>query len=463
MRGWILCFLCAAHLQAAELRIGTGAVRITPPPGAPMAGYYYHRGAEGVHDDLWAKALVIEADGQRAALVACDLIGLPGAIVEEARRILEKDPGIPPAFAMFSATHAHTGPLLVQDRMTRAPEGEMLRLATAYSRELPEKLAECVRLAAARMQPARLSAGRGRQEDLAFNRRFLMKDGSVGWNPGKGNPNAVRPIGPTDPEVPVVLLESPDGKPLAGCVNFALHLDTVGGTHYSADYPFTLSRLLQESLGDGFFTLFTIGCAGNLNHIDIRWARPQKGNTEAARIGTLLAAEVLRAWKKAEPLEAAVLKAARSTVSLPLAEIRPEELAWARQVTPKFGKPGAAPFLDLVRAFRITEIDDRRGRPVDAEVQAIALGPDIAWLGLPGEIFTELGLAIKAASPFRFTLISELTNDSIGYVPNRKAYEEGAYEVVSSRLAPGAGEMLADAAVRLLVDLHSTAAPERKP
>jgi hypothetical protein len=117
-------------------------------------------------------------------------------------------------------------------------------------------------------------------------------------------------------------------------------------------------------------------------------------------------------------------------------------------------KPNWSTFMDLVKAFKIVDVAARAGRPVAAEVQVIALGDDIAWVGLPGEVFTELGLAIKTASPFRFTVVAELANDSIGYVPNLKAYDQGAYEVISSRVGPGSGEMLVDAAVQLLVALH---------
>ena len=81
----------------------------------------------------------------------------------------------------------------------------------------------------------------------------------------------------------------------------------------------------------------------------------------------------------------------------------------------------------------------------------IALGRDIAWVGLPGEIFVELGRAIKNASPFRYTIVAELANGSVGYVPDRRAYPQGAYEVISSRLAEGGGEAMAEAAVRLLL------------
>jgi neutral ceramidase len=438
----------------AELRLGVGAVKITPPPGAPMAGYYYNRAADGVHDDLWAKAMVLELGTTRAALVACDISGLPRPVVEEARRLIERGSGIAAESVMISATHCHTGPVVLTAVSRYNLEGAMKRIAEKYVADLPRKIAESVRLAAVSLKPVRVSAGRGRETSLSFNRRYWMKDGSVAFNPGKLNPNIVRPAGPVDPDVPVILFETPAAKPVAAYVNFAMHLDTVSGTEYSADYPYTLSRLLRDAAGGDLLTLFTIGCAGNVNHYDVAWADPQKGHGEAARIGTILAAEVLNTMKNLEGMTASPLRARREVIKLPLPEVKPEDVEWAKKITPSFGKQDAAPFLELVRAFKIVDVAARAGRPIDAEVQVVALGNDIAWVGVPGELFVEHGLAIKTASPFRFTVVVELANDSIGYVPNLKAYDQGAYEVVASRCAQGSGEMLVDAAVRLLIDLH---------
>src|SRR5262249_53980923 len=91
----------------------------------------------------------------------------------------------------------------------------------------------------------------------------------------------------------------------------------------------------------------------------------------------------------------------------------------------------------------------------EVEVQVVALGRDVAWVSLPGEIFVELGLAIKQDSPFRYTFLAELANGSVGYVPSRRAYPQGNYEVVSARCAEGSGEMLVEAAVKLLKELYA--------
>jgi hypothetical protein len=218
--------------------------------------------------------------------------------------------------------------------------------------------------------------------------------------------------------------------------------------------------MLGAAKGSDLLTVFTIGTAGNVNHIDVHSAAPQKGHEEAARIGGILAGEALRAFRKLEPVEPGALQSSRQIVPLPLAPIRPEDPAWARGVVAKYGTAGAAPFLDQVYAFKAIEIEEQRGRPIEAEVQVISLGDQIAWVGLPGEIFVELGKAIKAASPFPYTIVAELANGSIGYVPNRRAYPEGAYEVISSRVAAGGGELLVDAAVRLLMAHRQKFLPE---
>jgi neutral ceramidase len=451
---WILCLLVSlAPACAAELRAGAAQVVITPPPGAPMAGYYYNRGADGVHDDLHAKALVFEKDGVKAALVACDLSAVPRSIVEKARGYIRSQTGIPPENVMISATHTHTGPVLLADRTRYNLQGEMRRIGEEYTAGLPAKIAEAVRLADAAMQPARVRSGVGQEDSLTFNRRFHMKDGTVGWNPGKLNPNIVRPAGPTDGSVPVVFIEDAKGRGIAAWVNYALHLDTVGGTRYSADYPATLSHALQAAFGDGFVTVFTIGCAGNLNHIDVSTKTPQKGHTEAARIGAVLAGETLKTIKRSAAVEVPRIRSASEIVRLDVPKFTADEVAKAQAVSATFGQKDAAPFLDLVHAGKVNDVAQRDFQPMEAEVQTIAVGP-LAFVALPGEIFVEHGLTIKNGSPFPFTAIAELANGSVGYVPDRKAYAQGAYEVVSARVVEGSGEKLAETAIRQLVSLY---------
>jgi hypothetical protein len=303
-----------------------------------------------------------------------------------------------------------------------------------------------------KLAPARASTARGKEEGISFNRRFHMKDGTVSWNPAKRHPDIVRPAGPIDPDVGVIYFDTPKNDPVATYVNFALHADTVGGAAVSADFPGVLARRLGEYRGPEMVTLFANGCCGNINHRNIQWLDRQSGPAEANRIGTLLAAAVLRTTPDLKPIAAGPLRAKSEMVKLSLAPIGDAELAAARAIVKNVNDPKTK-FMDKVKAFQVLDVAARVGKPWEVEVQVIALGDSVAWVSLPGEIFTELGLAIKTASPFAHTLLAELANGSIGYIPDRSAYPQGNYEVVSARCAEGSGERLVDAATRLLKEV----------
>lgn len=437
--------------EAGELRAGRAAVKITPPAGMPMAGYYNVRLSEGVHDDLFAKAIVLDDGSARVALVACDLIATPWPLVEKVRRGVEEATGIPGGNVMVSATHAHTGPV-----MTPAPRGAdatARQVAADYHEGLPARIVESVKLAAGSLEPAVASAATGHEDSVSFVRRFLMKDGSIGWNPGKLNPNIVRPVSTIDPDVSVVYFETPAGGPLALYVNFANHLDTVGGLDFSADYPYTLARLLGAAKGNELMTMFTLGTCGNINHIDVKHGGRQKGHGEAARIGSVLATAVLETFPRLERVSSNELKVRSERVELPVVKVTPSEIEAAEDVMRDYGTPRARPFYEQVQAAKVLAAAELDGKPIQAEVQVITLGDEVAWVALPGEVFVELGKAIKLASPFRTTIVLELANDAVDdYVPDLKAYSEGAYEVISTPLAPGGGERLVEAAVRLLLE-----------
>ncbi|HYE33790.1 MAG TPA: hypothetical protein VEH27_20385, partial [Methylomirabilota bacterium] len=442
--------LCFALPSEGAVRVGAASVKITPPTGAPMAGYYYERAAEGTHDELLANTIVLEVDGKLAALVSLDLISTQRRFVEAARAEVSRTLGIPADHVMISATHAHTGPIFASTSARFDSQGGSNPIAVSYTEQLPKWIVESVSLAKERLAPVTISAAKGVAEGLAFNRRFHMKDGTVGWNAGKLNPNIIRPAGPVDPEVPLVVFEDAQKRPLAAYVNFAMHLDTVGGMKFSADYPFALREALKAAKDTNLVTLFTIGCAGDVNHINVSHGHRQQGHGEAARIGTILAASALRAWDELAPLTNLSLRARAEVVALPLAKITEQEVSEARAVLARMNAPEKPKFLEQVKAFQTLEVQGRQGQPLEAEVQVITLGKELAWVSLPGEIFVELGLTIKRGSPFKHTIIAELANGSVGYVPNRVAYPQGNYEVISARCAEGSGELLVDAALRML-------------
>ena len=195
----------------------------------------------------------------------------------EARRQIEAATGIPGAHVMISATHTHTGPVINRESSLDELVGATSDLGRRYTEKLPELIAKSVIDANKKLAPARASAALGKEEGLSFNRRFVMKDGSVSWNPAKRNPDVVRPAGPIDPDVGVVYFDTPKNAPVATYVNFAMHPDTVGGEGVSADYPGVLSKLLAGYRGPDMLTVFANGCCGNINHRDVSWLDRQKG------------------------------------------------------------------------------------------------------------------------------------------------------------------------------------------
>lgn len=454
--GWGLVALVLLSVPVrGEFRAGAAAVNINPPAGIPLAGYYSERGSQGTIDDLFAKALVFDDGARKIALVVCDLISLPRHTVVETRRLIEEATDIPGVHVMLSATHSHTGPVISRESARDQLDGGDSALSREYTAQLPARIARAVGEAHARLAPAAVSFAREFEHRLAFNRRFWMKDGTVGWNPGKLNGEIIRPVGPIDPEVGVVYLESADSKPMATYVNFAMHPDTTGGTRVSADYPAALARRLAEYKGADMLTLFANGTCGDLNHVNVRWAARQTSPEEANRLGTILAAAVFKAYMDLAPVTNLALRVKHEIVRLPVPRVVPEEVEQARQEVRSLQADTRENFMKLVQAYKVLDVMGRDGKPWEVEVQAVALGRELAWVSLPGEVFVDLGLSIKAASPFRQTHIAELANGSIGYIPNRSAYAQGAYEVVSARCAEGSGEMLVGAAVRLLNELHA--------
>jgi hypothetical protein len=451
----------ASMASASDLRVGAASGVITPPPGTPMAGYYNERAAEGVHDDLFARAVVMEKDGTKAALVVLDLISTTRSLVEDARHKIEADTGIPAANVMISATHSHTGPVLRGRGAREADFGGEKSLAVEYARELPGKVANVVRQANEKLRPGTASVSHGHESSIAFNRRYHMTDGSVGWNPGKLNPRVIKPAGGIDPDVPIIYFASAEreARPIATNVNYAVHLDNIGGLKISADVPGVVTRLLADFKGPEMVTLWSAGCCGDINHIDVNWAEPQKGFENAARMGTIFTAEVLRAWPHLKPVPQGKLASLSTIVDLDLPPVSDEDVSTAKEVVARRRDPNAkAPaFMELVQAYKVLDVVAREGRPQQVEVQVVTLGKDLAWVSLPGEIFVELGLAIKQDSPFPHTIVAELANGSIGYIPSRRAYPQGAYEVVSARCAEGSGERLVAAALKLLNESYKRA------
>jgi len=431
----------------SELLAGAATTNITPPLGTYLAGYYRPRQAKGVHDELWVRTLCLRDGDESLAIAACDLVSLPQDTIRAVKERITRLCGLQPEQVLVGCSHTHTGPETRSLALWPVDED--------YLRVMANKIADSVALAHERLAPAELAWGVGHEETLSFNRRYWMRDGTLRTNPGVGNPDIVRPAGPIDPEVGVVAVRDKTGRLLAIWVNFALHLDTTGGSHISADYPFYLTEALRKRFGPDLVVLFSPGAMGDINHIDVNAVnQPVKGESHPSRIGNTLAGEALKVLARSTYSSACPLAYDLTEVALPLRQVTRERAAEAEKIVER-ASIGKADFtLDVVAARRDRDLG-QLGSTLTVPVQALRVG-DIAIVGVPGELFVELGLTLKQESPFTHTFVAELANGGIGYIPTRKAYDEGGYEATSTVLAPGSGEQLVEAGLSLLNSLAAS-------
>lgn len=475
---WLIVFQFVAQLAVADepLKVGIAETDITPPVGFPMAGYYHERLAEGTIDPLKAKAIVFRGPKQQAAWVACDLIGIFTDLSRVIRARASEKTGIPAENIVISATHSHTAPDYAKELVKYLNHVPQDPLRSAYIEKLIAGPVNAISEAYAKAEPMQLEAGSATQQTpVSFNRRFVMRDGSVKTWMNWQNPDVVRAAGPIDPEIGLIMARSADGKPRGILSNFALHLDTVGGAKWSADYPHFIEYSLRKTPGNEVISIFGTGCCGDINHVNPR--SPERNKADV--IGGSIGLSVQEQLDKLQKVDATDVVVKSRVVQLPLQDATKEEVAKSIEILAAAKRKEKVEFLDHVTAYKKLMLDHFRhrepfanaedhitwgvskslagiGDSIPVDVTVIALGHDVAIVYLPGEVFVELGLAIKQASPFRTTMVVELTNcvETI-YIPNRAAYAGGSYEVTNSSTLPGSGELLVETAVSLLREAAS--------
>ena len=452
--------------QASALRTGFSTVGITPPTGMRRANSYYEQFAREVHDPLHARCAYFEdGSGGKAVLIVCDLTSLSVAVADRARAEVGRTLGVPGDAVIVAATHTH-GAVLYDGPFRelfhkRAVEAEGFDAAEPIDATefFADRCLTAAREAAANAAPATLSATETVVPNLTFNRRFHMRDGTVRFNPGYQNPDILRPAGPVDEELTAIWAEPVEEGSVGGVLtSWPMHTAVFTGDRIGADFPGVMHRALREAYGEGFGFVHGQGTSGNTNHVDV--TQPGLGMDSAdysAVVGEKLTAALVAARADAEPVPPAPIAAAAETVMLPIREVTDADLARSAERLERLGSAATPPFLELVDAYSVTlreTLRDRYGAAAPSEVRVVRLGENAAVAALPYEVFVEIGLDIKARSPFEHTLILTLAGSVDAYVPDRRAYPQGAYEVVNSPFAPGAGELLADAAVRLLNEVR---------
>ena len=425
---------------AGKLRAGAATANITPLLGCSLAGLFEDRIATEVHDELHVRALALDNGQTQIAIAMVDSCMVPRSIFDAAKAIVREQTNLPASNILLAATHTHTAPPATHV-MQSLPDPK-------YTEWLTRRIADAVRLAVSRLQPARIGWAVGHEESLVFNRRYFMKPGTippdpfgrttdqVKMNPPLASPNIIKAAGPTDPAVGVIAIESVDGRPIALLGNYALHY--VGGTlpgHISADYFGVWANSIKRLAGindagafPAFVPMLSNGCAGDINGVN--WLRaPVKSAPYALmqQYADTLATECVRVWRGIEYRESVELGAAMEELELGVRLPTAEDVAAARQVLG--GGPPGNHYKDLSQIYaRETLImAETFPKTVKTFVQALRIG-SLAIATFPGEAFVELGLEIKAKSPFRPTVLIELANDCRGYIPTVEAHALGGYE-----------------------------------
>lgn len=429
-----------------SLWAGFAEIEITPPVGIELAGYIARDGAAtSVHDPLYARALVIADGAARAALITCDTLGLHLRDVEQVRQAIAARTTIPAAQILITCSHTHAGPatLFLQDC------GE---IDEAYMAVLRQKLATVAEQAAAQVQPARWAVGRGTVTTGIHNRR---QPGDI-----------------TDPELLVVRVDNQQGEPLGVLLNLACHPTCLTGENrlISAEYCGYAVEQIRQSIGVP--ALFVTGAIGDVGPVARGWP-------VLTEIGQAVAEEALRVHAALTPTPWQGLQGLRQSLTLPLstlpneADLATELVNWqnvAQTQTPE-AAPEETPETTLPLHPKIpiamqhwverTLAALKSAVPpnqVTTEVQALRVG-QLMLVSAPGELFVELGLAVKAAVAEPFAcLLCGFGNDNIGYIPTRRAYPVGGYEVADAykyygypaALAPEAGEIYVATASALL-------------
>jgi hypothetical protein len=427
------------------LRVGAARTNITPPLGSHLAGSLGDRLAEDVLDELYAKAVVVESDGTTAAWAVVDLIAMERAELDQAKAIASQATGIPVRRMMIACTHTHYAPMALPT-MFGCPRNE------DYVPWAVRKIADSIILAHRRLRPARMGHASTQCGEEVFNRRFRMKDGSVRMNPGHLNPDIVETVGPTDPEIVVMAFETPDGKPIAVLANYALHY--VGGPYgesISADYFGAFERHLQQCAGNsGFVGVMINGCFGDINNIDVSQPAPAYPYpfAKADAVAKRVASRVWQAWRAIDRWDTAPrLSVVTDEFVFRRRALSADDLADARRII----DDAASAEIDVKYALEALAVN-RLPLEQPTILGACILG-DVGFVTMPGEMFCQAGLDLKAAAPTKRTVIMGLGNDWLGYIPPAGAFEQGGYELRTARSAKaarGMSEAIIDAAAALL-------------
>ena len=406
-----------------NLLAGTSEVKITPPAiGTFLIGP--EKLSTGVHDELFARALVLDNGKQRFAIVTMDLCGLDFTLVEDMRTKIERQTGIPANRVMLNSSHTHSAPLTMRWCESKWKEFEKSK----WRKELLYKIIAAVKLTISNLQEAKLRFGR-ESVQIGFNRRLPTKNG-ITMKPNRK--------GAVVPWVDVLRIDGADNKPIAILFSYAAHPVIVHGasTLIGADYPGYVVACVKKSLGNDVMAMFAQGCGGNINGEPLRG-----GFGKAKEAGIILGNAVVRAARQSQLLPGNNLRSLSLELHLPfqkpplpeevkeVLKIKEDDYEKAR-VKRGANKESLWKAHNIVLALRdLYKIAQKaEKRTLKFEIQAFAFGDELCIIGMTHEVFAEYQLWVNKVSPFKYNMVFGYTNGVESYIPCEKDFALGGYE-----------------------------------
>ena len=453
-----------------KLSAGFSRVDITPMRGIGIAGYFKVRNAEGILDNLYARTLALSFGDKRVLLMSLDLLQIQTPVNNYYREEIAKATGLPVEAIFIHCTHTHTAPYVDPKRgLDIDPSLTNPVLIEEYQRFVCRRLVDGACEALEDLAPAKMGYGISRASNIAFIRRFRMKDGSVRTNPGVNNPDIVAPIGELDERVSVLRFDR-EGKKSITMMNYANHPDVVGGNLISADWP-GLSCVALEQAIDTTYAIFFNGMQGDVNHVNVHPTKGYlndlfmdfddvaRGYGHAKYMARVMAGAVMQVWDKVEYVDVDDISYVNKIVNIPSNMPTPEEAIEAHRINDlhKAGRDAELPYEGMM----LTTVVAEAGRMVRLEhgpeffpmiFSALKIG-NIALIGVPGEPFNGIGRALKEAEGWDMVIPCCLTNGSEGYFPMEDAYAEGGYEARSSNFKAGVAEKIIAEGKEILASL----------
>lgn len=463
----IVSALTTASLDAGELRAGASAADITPPKlPVSMTGGFQDRLAQGVHDRLHARCLVLDDGTTRIALVICDSCLITRDIYDEAKSDAARATGIPENRILTAATHTHTAPTAVPLAQCN-PDPD-------YVRHLTRQITQSMIAANKRLVPVEIGWGVNPLPDEVSNRRWFVKDEAlqpnpfggtddrVRTNPPRGNDLLIKPAGPVDPDISFLSLRDTNQKPVALLANYGLHyVGGIPGNQLSADYFGEFARQISDRLQaeESFVGIMSNGASGDVNNYNFLKPRPRSEPfVRVKEVAGTVADHVTAAHDEVRFTNEATIRMTEQELKLNIRQPDAVELTRAHKMLAEAADPKR---LTMHEVYAQESVRLSEAKPtVTIKLQTITLG-DLAIVAVPCEVFAEIGLEIKAKSPFETTFVIALANGYNGYLPSPKQHALGGYETWRSGwsyLETEASTKITQTVLEMLAQQHKAAA-----